>query len=112
MTPISALITTFNLFAAAVAIEWYTNLPTAWLLVIGSAAWAAYDARTTQPWRYRTGLANHPPAIFVGVLLLWLIVFPWYLIVRGQIRSGRLRVKDESGPVVREGDVSRPAPPA
>ena len=95
MSPVSTLITTFNLLVGSIAVEYFTGLPVVWLLILGSALWAAYDARITQPWRYRTGLANRPPMIFVGVLLLWIVVLPWYLIVRGRIRGGTLPLKAE-----------------
>jgi hypothetical protein len=93
---LSAVLITWNLLAAASVLQYYTGLPVAWALIFGTAAWAAQDARSTQPWRYQTGLANRPTAIFVGVVFLWIIVLPWYLVVRGQIRRGKLALKAEA----------------
>lgn len=91
----SALIITFNLFVAAAALDYYTGVPAVWVLLAGSAVWAAWDARSVQPWRYQTGLAYRPIVILMGVLLLWLVVFPWYLVVRGRIRAGTLTQKPD-----------------
>jgi hypothetical protein len=56
-------------------------------LLGGSALWAYFDAgrigleRYHHPFGHRTGLV-------MGMLLLWLVAFPWYLTVRHQIRRG------------------------
>ena len=68
------------------------------LMVLGTAAWAAYDSKGIGLQRYKSGISLSPPALFVGIVLLWIAAFPWYLIVRGQIKAGTATLKDPPGP--------------
>ena len=74
------------------------------LIVVGTAAWAAYDSKEIGLQRYKSGIALSPPTLFVAIALLWIAGFPWYLIVRGQIKAGTAPLKDPP-PVA-------PAPPS
>lgn len=54
-----------------------------WLAILGSAAWVFYDARRLDVGRDTSGPRKTSPLIWaLGCLLLWIIVFPWYLIKR------------------------------
>jgi hypothetical protein len=53
------------------------------LVVVASAAWVAYDS-SQRDWR-RSSFANRPWKWVVGTLLLWIIVFPLYLVQRGKV---------------------------
>jgi len=57
-------------------------------LVLGSSAWAAVDSSKIQLKRYQSGLSYGPIGVFLGCILLWIVVFPWYLVVRSRIVSG------------------------
>jgi hypothetical protein len=59
------------------------------LVALLPAAWAAWDARHLRAQEYYTSLAVSPAMLFWLVALCWVVVLPWYLSVREQIRSGR-----------------------
>ena len=48
------------------------------LVVIGTTIWTVADARTTDP--------QNTVWWGLGCLLLWIVVFPWYLVKRSQWR--------------------------
>jgi hypothetical protein len=60
------------------------------LAMIATSVWAAIDSSRLRLREYRTGLAAHPLFLAIGMLLLWCIVFPWYLVVRSRIRAGHI----------------------
>jgi hypothetical protein len=64
------------------------------VIVVGTAAWAAYDSKQIGVQRYKSGISFSPVVLFFGVALLWIAGFPWYLIVRGQIKAGTAVLKD------------------
>lgn len=64
------------------------------LVVLGTALWAAYDSKEIGLQRYKSGISLSPPALFFGILLIWIAGFPWYLIVRGKIKAGTAVLKD------------------
>lgn len=72
-----------------------------WVLVLGTAAWAAIDSSKLDLKKYKTGIAYSPVVLFIAVALLWIIGFPWYLVVRDQIKAGTLPLKQPT---------SQPAP--
>lgn len=57
------------------------------LMVLGTSVWVAVDAGTHKLDQYRNGIGGRGTA-FLGSLLLWIVVFPWYLAVRSRIRAG------------------------
>jgi hypothetical protein len=59
------------------------------LVTVLPAAWAAWDARHLHAEEYYTSLAVSPAMLFLLVVLCWIVVLPWYLSVREQIRSAR-----------------------
>jgi hypothetical protein len=67
------------------------------LMLLGTAAWAAYDSKGIGLQRYKSGISLSPPALFAGIVLMWIVAFPWYLIVRGQIKAGSATLKNPSG---------------
>lgn len=62
------------------------------LFVLCSAIWAASDASKIEIKKYKTSLSG-PVAIFFGTLILWIIVFPWYLVVRQRVLAGEVPLK-------------------
>ncbi len=87
----SALLLTFGLFGIGL----YAPEPTMSLIVLGSSIWAGIDSQKIGLIKYKSGISYHPVVLFIGLLLLWIIAFPWYLIVRGQILSGTIVLKDK-----------------
>jgi hypothetical protein len=66
-----------------------------WVMVLITAIWAAVDSSKIHLDRYKSGIAYGPVVLFFGVLLLWIIAFPWYLIVRDKIHTGTAILRDE-----------------
>ena len=66
-----------------------------WVMVLITAIWAAVDSSKIHLKRYKSGIAHGPVVIFLSVLLLWIIAFPWYLIVRHKIQTGTAILRDE-----------------
>lgn len=60
-----------------------------WLVFLASACWAAYDSSQLRSRADRThlsGLAKTSPVgWFLGVVLIWIVAFPAYLIVRPKL---------------------------
>jgi hypothetical protein len=74
----------------------YSPSPVMMIIVAGSAVWAAIDSQKIGLVKYKSGISYHPIVLLIGVLGIWIIAFPWYLIVRGQILSGRGVLKGKS----------------
>jgi len=64
------------------------------ILILISCIWAGIDSSKIELKKYKTSLSCSPFVLFLGCLLVWIIVFPWYLIVRGKIKSGTIQLKD------------------
>jgi hypothetical protein len=63
------------------------------LMVVFTAFWAAWDSSKIGLIKYKTGISSKPWVLFVGVSMLWIIGFPWYLITRSKIKAGLLDMK-------------------
>jgi hypothetical protein len=60
------------------------------LILLATSLWAAIDSSRIRLREYRTQLSAHPILLFIGMWLFWIIVFPWYVVVRSRIRAGRI----------------------
>ena len=69
------------------------------IVIFGSALWVAFDSSKLQFQRYKSGIAYGPVSLFFGCLLLWIIAFPLYLVIRSKIKAGTAILKD-AAPVV------------
>jgi hypothetical protein len=58
------------------------------LFIIGTSIWAAKDSADIRVWEYDTEF-NSSLSIFIGMSLLWMVAFPWYLVMRSRILMGR-----------------------
>src|SRR5258708_25831234 len=65
-----------------------------WVMVLITAIWAAIDSSKIHLKRYKSGISYGPVVLFLGFLLLWIVAFPWYLIVRHKILTGTAVLKD------------------
>ena len=65
-----------------------TGLPLVTGMVAVTAAWAAWDSTQVRVRDYKSGMALHPAGVFLGIALLWIVGFPWYLAVRYRIKRG------------------------
>lgn len=59
-------------------------------VVLGTSLWIAFDSSRIKIRQYNTRLSGHPVALFFGAYILWIGVFPWYLVVRSKIRAGQI----------------------
>ena len=44
--------------------------------------------------RYRSGISYGPVVLFIGVAAVWIVGFPWYLVVRDRILRGEATLKE------------------
>jgi hypothetical protein len=65
-------------------------------IVLGTAIWAAIDSSKIQLKRYKSGISYGPVVLFFGFVFLWIVAFPWYLIMRYKIKTGAAVLKDEA----------------
>jgi hypothetical protein len=66
------------------------------IFVIVTAVLAALDAKRIRIWQYRSDIAMKPGMLFLVLLLIWPIVFPWYLGLRFKILAGVADVEADS----------------
>jgi hypothetical protein len=64
------------------------------LMVLGTSLWAAIDSSKIQLKRYQSGISYGPVALFLGCVFLWIVGFPWYLIMRHKIKTGTAVLKN------------------
>jgi len=58
------------------------------LIVLGTSIWAAFDAQAIIAKGVdKKYLGGGPVVIFLGCLLLWIIVFPYYLVKRSNAKK-------------------------
>lgn len=91
---IAALLVTLALTALTVLVG--TLLPTWWsgIIVVGlSSVWAAWDSSRIGLHRYQSQMANEPVVVLFMCVALWLLCFPWYLIIRQGIKRGLVPLK-------------------
>ncbi len=65
-----------------------------YFVIFGTAIWAALDSSRIQLKRYKSGISYGPVVLFLGFVLLWIVAFPWYLIVRYKIKTGTAVLKE------------------
>jgi hypothetical protein len=65
-------------------------------MVLGTSLWAAFDSSKIQLKRYKSGISYGPIVLFVACALLWIVGFPWYLIMRYKIKAGTAVLKDSA----------------
>jgi hypothetical protein len=65
-------------------------VPLVLVSIFGTSAWAAIDSAKIELQKYKTRIALHPLILFNAMYILWFVLFPWYLVVRSEIRAGVL----------------------
>lgn len=65
-------------------------IPFVILTIFATSIWAAIDSARIDLQAYKTWIALHPLVLFNAMYLFWLVIFPWYLVVRSKIRAGTL----------------------
>ncbi len=99
MSPVAtALIATGALLFGSYGVGQVTGLDPTCMMIVISAVWAGWDASRIGLGKYKTGLSS-PTVVFIGGLVLWIVAFPWYLVVRQKIAAGQVPLKDGTMPV-------------
>jgi uncharacterized membrane protein YciS (DUF1049 family) len=88
MVGLIAFVASVVLVVVAAQVENSTHVPAVWLLILGSAAWAAWDSTQIHIREFKTTMAVTPIVLGLGIVVLWIVFFPWYLAVRYRIGQG------------------------
>ena len=89
-----AILVTFGLLAACIVTSPLIGFNLTWIMVLGTAIWAAIDSSKLQLSRYKSGISYGPAVLFIACALLWIVGFPWYLSMRYKIRTGTAILKE------------------
>jgi hypothetical protein len=89
----NAILLTLCLYLWCVIIYIKTGHNVMWYVVPGTTLWAAIDSSKIQLKRYRFGMG--PVAFFFACSLFWIVGFPWYLWMRGKIKTGTAELKTD-----------------
>ena len=90
-------------FVVAV-ISKYFGFNLAWLLILISALWAAFDSNKIGLRNYKSGLSYGPVILFFALAGVWIVGFPWYLHVRYKIKNNLAELKLSDSPSNEDGD--------
>ncbi len=89
-----AILFTIGLFVACIVISGLIGFDLTWIMVLGTALWAAIDSSKLQLKRYKSGISYGPVVLFFACALLWIVGFPWYLAMRYKIKTGTAVLKE------------------
>ncbi len=93
-----AILFTVAILAVTLGVSELLGFNLTWMLVLGTAIWAAVDSSRLQLKKFKSGIACGPVVLFIAVALLWIVGFPWYLAVRYKIKHGSLELKEPDVP--------------
>ena len=89
--PVALAVSIGLILLLTLLLAWERRLaPVAILTVFGTSVWAAIDSFRIDLQAYKTRIALHPMVLFNLMYLLWVPLFPWYLVVRTRILAGTL----------------------
>ncbi len=71
-----------------------TAISFGYFIVLGTGIWAAIDSSKIKLKRYKSGISYGPVVLFLCFVFLWIVAFPWYLILRYKIKTGTAVLKD------------------
>jgi hypothetical protein len=91
-----AILFTIGLAAVCFVVSYLIRFNLTWIMVLGTALWAAIDSSKIQLKRYKSGISYHPIVLFFACALLWIVGFPWYLTTRYKIKSGTAVIKQDA----------------
>lgn len=94
MKPAPAILLTLGLLVACVAFYSVLHFDVTLIMVLGTSLWAAFDSSKIGLKRYKSGISYGPIVLFLACALLWIVGFPWYLSMRGRIKTGTAVLKD------------------
>jgi len=91
-----AILFTIGLLVATNLISILIHFSLTWFMVLGTALWAALDSKKIQLKQYKSGISYGPVVLFIAISLLWILGFPWYLVMRYKIKTGTAVLKSET----------------
>ena len=83
------------LFVSCLVVSSIIRFDLTWIMVLGTALWAAFDSSNVELKRYKSGISYGPVVLFFACALLWIVGFPWYLSMRHKIKTGTAVLKVE-----------------
>ena len=89
-----AITLTLLLIVAAIVLTAATGFNAMLIVVIVTAVWGAVDSAKLELKRYKSMISQGPVMLFLGIVVLWIIIFPWYLVMRERIKSGQATLKE------------------
>ena len=89
-----AILFTIGLLAACIVTSGLIGFDLTWIMVLGTALWAAIDSSKLQLKRYKSGISYGTVVLFFACALLWIVGFPWYLAMRYKIKTGTAVLKE------------------
>ena len=95
----AAILFSVGLLGACALVLYTLGLHVTWFMVIATSLWVAIDSYRLGLSRYKSGISYNPAILFMACLLLWIVGFPWYLVMRHKIKSGMAVLKDSSTPL-------------
>jgi hypothetical protein len=95
-----AIVFTLGLVVVCAAVSNFIHFNLTWIMILGTALWVAIDSSKIELKRYKSGISYGPVGLFFGLVLLWIVGFPWYLSMRYKIKHGTAVLKDSSASVI------------
>lgn len=89
-----AILTTLGILAAWIFLALAIHPSLGYAIFLGTTIWAGIDASKINLSKYKVGGPTSPAVTVIGCLLLWIVVFPWYLVNKGKIARGEALLKD------------------
>jgi hypothetical protein len=84
---------TFLLLALSLYAGGFLPFQPVYLLIWGTAIWAAFDSKKLDVTQYDSSLAIPPLGVLIALVLFWPVTFPWYLKLRWRIKNGEIGQK-------------------
>jgi len=109
MKPLPAIVTTLGILILCIGVAIATGFDVIWLMIVSTAIWIAIDSKKIEIGKYKSGISYGPVVLFIATCLLGIVAFPWYLVVKERIKSGRALLKEER---IEQGGAANPLPPS
>ena len=94
MNPWIAIPFTIGILAATAGVSMTVGVDVTGIMILLTSLWAAVDSSRLHLKRYKSGIAYGPVVLFLGCALLWIVGFPWYLVMRYRINTGVAVLKE------------------
>jgi len=102
-----AILTSLGILVVWILVASAIHPALGWAIFFGTSIWAGVDASKIELKKYKVGGPTGPAVTIIGCLLLWIVVFPWYLVNKGKIARGEAPLKEE---YAGQGIGAQPAP--